>query len=362
MQPFLLFFVGVLSGPIYDAGYLRPLLITGSFLIPFGFMMTSLCRAYWQLILAQGVCVGLGAGLVYIPSISIIPQYFTERKAFALGLAATGSSIGGIIYPIVFQRLLTSVGFPWATRVLGFLSAATLTVALVLLKNRLSPTGNRTLFDSQALRTPSFILYCLATTFSFMGFLIPGEETPCPIRLRLTAAVRIVFFIQSYSLSRQIASEDLIFYLLPILNGASTLGRLLPNFVADKTGGLNLLIPLAIASGVISFCIPTVRTPATIIAASAAYGFVSGALVSLSALPIVRFTDGKSDVGTWMGMCYFLVSFGLLTATPAAGAIWHEGDDYAEVFFFAGALLVASAVLLIATRIYVAGVKLRMRV
>jgi hypothetical protein len=41
-----------LSGPIFDCGYLRPLLCVGSFLVVFGFMMTSVSRTYWQILLA----------------------------------------------------------------------------------------------------------------------------------------------------------------------------------------------------------------------------------------------------------------------------------------------------------------------
>lgn len=40
LQPFLLLFAGVLSGPLYDAGHFRMLLIVGNFLVVFGLMMT----------------------------------------------------------------------------------------------------------------------------------------------------------------------------------------------------------------------------------------------------------------------------------------------------------------------------------
>ncbi|KAH0012615.1 MFS general substrate transporter, partial [Aureobasidium melanogenum] len=57
VQAFLLMLVGALTGPIYDAGYFRALLAVGSFGVVFGFMMLSLAKTYWQVILAQGVCV-----------------------------------------------------------------------------------------------------------------------------------------------------------------------------------------------------------------------------------------------------------------------------------------------------------------
>ena len=62
IQAFLLLLVGVISGPIYDAGYFRHLITTGAILIPLGFMMTSLANTYWQTMLAQAFLIGLGNG------------------------------------------------------------------------------------------------------------------------------------------------------------------------------------------------------------------------------------------------------------------------------------------------------------
>ena len=43
-------------------GYLRVLLIVGSFGIVFGHMMLSLCTTYWQALLAQGIVLKDSAG------------------------------------------------------------------------------------------------------------------------------------------------------------------------------------------------------------------------------------------------------------------------------------------------------------
>jgi len=94
VQAFLLIFVGPLTGPIYDAGYFRILIIVGSFLVVFGHMMLSLCTTYYQVFLAQAITVGLGAGCLFIPSVAILSQYFSTKLATATGLAAAGSSLG----------------------------------------------------------------------------------------------------------------------------------------------------------------------------------------------------------------------------------------------------------------------------
>lgn len=94
LQSFLLLFVGVLSGPLYDAGYFRALLVAGNFFVVFGLMMTSLCQEFWQVVLAQGITCGIGYGLLFIPGVSVIPQWWVKRRVLASGLAASGSGFG----------------------------------------------------------------------------------------------------------------------------------------------------------------------------------------------------------------------------------------------------------------------------
>ena len=48
IQATLIPMVGIVSGPLVDSGYLRPLMISGSFLTVFGLMMTSLATKYYQ--------------------------------------------------------------------------------------------------------------------------------------------------------------------------------------------------------------------------------------------------------------------------------------------------------------------------
>lgn len=112
IQCFLLQLTGLVAGPIYDRGYLRLLLVTGSFMIIFGLMMLSLSTEYWQALLAQAFCIGVGAGLLFVPTVSLIPTWFSTRIGLAIGIASSGSSLGGVIYPIVLYRLISQVGFP----------------------------------------------------------------------------------------------------------------------------------------------------------------------------------------------------------------------------------------------------------
>lgn len=94
IQAFLLLFVGVACGRALDAGHYRIIVISGTFLEVFGMMMLSLSKKYYQTFLSQGICIGIGSGLLFTPAISIAGTYFTTKRAYAMGIVASGSSVG----------------------------------------------------------------------------------------------------------------------------------------------------------------------------------------------------------------------------------------------------------------------------
>ena len=79
-QVFLCFAMCAPSGRLADAGYARETTIVGCVLLVFGTFMASLCTKYWQIFLAQGLCSGIGLGLIYMPSIVIMTAVSDPRQ------------------------------------------------------------------------------------------------------------------------------------------------------------------------------------------------------------------------------------------------------------------------------------------
>jgi len=79
-------------------------------MLNFSLFLSSLAKPqqYVQVFLSQGVGMGIGAGLTFIPTVSIGVHHFRRRKAFATGIIMSGSSIGAVVYPISTCRLYTS--------------------------------------------------------------------------------------------------------------------------------------------------------------------------------------------------------------------------------------------------------------
>lgn len=45
---------------------------------------------YYQLFLSQGIGMGLGSGIVYIPSLAVQAHHWQKHRAMALGVTLTG--------------------------------------------------------------------------------------------------------------------------------------------------------------------------------------------------------------------------------------------------------------------------------
>jgi hypothetical protein len=91
---YLLIVVGVISGPLFDLGHYRTMLFGGAALSSFGLMMLSLATEYYQIMLAQGICLGLGTGILYVPGIALVSRSFSRRRAIALGIVTCGAPFG----------------------------------------------------------------------------------------------------------------------------------------------------------------------------------------------------------------------------------------------------------------------------
>ncbi|KAL7936149.1 major facilitator superfamily domain-containing protein [Trichoderma chlorosporum] len=340
VQSALLMVVGVISGPLFDAGYFYALLPTGTFLVVLGTMMASLSTKYYQIMLAQGICVGIGAGFLFVPSVALLPQYFQSKRALANGIAASGSSIGGVLFPIIFHRLEVKIGFPWATRTIGFLSLATCAISIGVMRLRFQLQDKRALLQFSAFKEAQYSLFCLACFLGFLGF------------------YNFLVYVQPFAIDTKIVDANLGFYLVAILNAASTFGRLGPNFVADHTGSLNMLFPALAITAVLAYCWAAVHSTSGIIVLSALYGFFSGGFVSLIPVVMMTITKDLRQLGTRLGMCFALESIGLLIGTPIGGAILNNTGSYIGVQLFCGSCLAACAVILFIVRLLRSGPKL----
>ncbi|GAB1211003.1 hypothetical protein ATERTT37_000113 [Aspergillus terreus] len=76
-------------------------------------MMISICHEYYQALLAQGFCIGIGVGLIFIPGVAVLSTYFTTKLALANGVAAAGSGLAYIWFVLGGTLTFVSLNIPF---------------------------------------------------------------------------------------------------------------------------------------------------------------------------------------------------------------------------------------------------------
>ena len=329
IQNTLLLIGGAFGGRYFDAGLFRQMVGAGTFLIVFGLLMTSLATKYYQALLAQGICVGLGMGLLLVPSVALPSTWFSKRRGLAVGVVSSGASLGGIVIPIGLRHLIASIGFAWSMRILAFISLFTLIISNVLIRQRLPPRRQGSFMEYQALRQPEFALYVAGQFVTFFGFF------------------GFYNYVESWADSINLDSKGFpLRYLLPLLNAASIFGRLIPCFIADYTGPLNIQGPAVFVTALLLFIWIPCRTIEPLLVITIFYGFFSGAVIAAPPAVVASMTKDLRTFGGRMGVMFLAIACSSLVGPPVIGAIiqLHDGSyDAARVF--AGTMVLSGALL-----------------
>lgn len=348
---FLSFFLGVQIGPLFDAYGPRWLVLAGSICIIADYLLLSICTAYAHFIVVFGVLGGTGVALVFTPSIAAVGHWFYASRGTFTGIACVGGSLGGIVFPLTLQALFesSSIGWPWATRILALINLPLAIAANLCIKSRLPPsrpiTKQQILPDFRIFRDPTFSLVTLAVFFVEWGLFIP-------ISYLTTFALRIGI------------SQSFSYQLIAIFNAGSCFGRWLPGLVADRIGRFNAMILTTVLCwvGVFAFWIPSevlsesltnshTATVALCIVFSVVFGFGSGSGISLIPVCVGQLCRTE-EYGRYYATCYTLVSFATLTGIPIAGQIIAitEGGRYWGLIVFAGLNYLISTVVFVVAK------------
>ncbi|KAF9882669.1 hypothetical protein FE257_005663 [Aspergillus nanangensis] len=323
IQVALMWAPGPLYGRVIDTYGPAPVLYPCSFLCVLGLCMTSLADQYYQIFLAQGLCFGIGAGGVFTAAMISVGQWFVRRRGLATGIASSGSSLGGVVFPIFFNRVMAEVGFYGAVRYTALFIGVLLAASCLLVRSRLPRrkwSGDVAWIDMKLFKQKAFALYTLGSFFTMWGLWAPFN------------------YVSSMAINAGF-SPTLALYLISILNSTSIPGRIIPPHLGDRIGHFNVLTICAMLTGGSILCLwlPFNYHPshAGIIVFALVYGFVSGAVVCLL-VPCVAKIGDLTTLGQRFGTFQMIISVSCLTGLPTMGAILNRqhNTDYSGLQIF----------------------------
>lgn len=286
-------------------------------------MLTSICTSYWHFMLTQGVLLGIAMSMMQVPALAAVLQYFDKRRAAALGIVISGSSVGGIVFPIALSKMLndSALSFGWSVRVMGFVVTPLLGLSCFAVVPRLPPRETD-FFIGAAFRNPRYVLLIVAIFCAMAGMFNP------------------LFFLPTYAVSRGV-DATLASYLLAIVNGASTVGRIVPGFLADRYGRLNVFGLGSLATGAVVLCMNSAVSEAGLIVYAVAFGLASGTIISGMSAAISTCTEDAREMGTYMGMALALGSVASLVGPPVNGALLEKYGGFLQPCIFSGIMCLA---------------------
>ncbi|KAI1378223.1 MFS general substrate transporter [Hypoxylon crocopeplum] len=338
-QIFLCFLVGMVSGRLSDAGYSRILYAVGAVMCVLGMLMTSLERTYWQILLAQGFCNGIGGGLMFMPATANVAQYFKKKRSFAVALNGCGSSTGAILFPALVQFLTPRIGFGWAVRTCGFISLVLAVIGFSILKPRNLRRIPAPIVDWSAFRNAPYVM------FSAGAFLV------------YFSLFTMLIYINSFARESIGLSEEESINFVLITNAVAIPARPLFGYIADRyVGPVNTFGLNCIALGIMAFGWIGVRKRADMYAYSVVMGFVNGAAQGIFSSAASSFVEDVRKMGTWIGMVFAICGFATLAGPPTMGAIIDaSGGKYIWAQLWAGSTIVIGGLLILVTSMTMMG-------
>ena len=123
--------VGPVNGMLVDRYSVRVLMSVGAFLSAVCFFLMAQSNSILMFVVTTAVCMSLTQNLMgAVPGSAAVTRWFTANRGRALGVAAMGTSLGGIIYPMLIAWWIEAFGWRVA---LHCMALSTLLVILPLI-------------------------------------------------------------------------------------------------------------------------------------------------------------------------------------------------------------------------------------
>lgn len=101
-----------IAGRLLDRFDLRWLIILGTACLASSLALSSVASSLWQVQLLFSTLMVAGMLLAGpLAAQTLVARWFDHNRGFALGLSTVGTSIGGFLVPLLFTRLLDSLGW-----------------------------------------------------------------------------------------------------------------------------------------------------------------------------------------------------------------------------------------------------------
>ncbi|KAM0715752.1 hypothetical protein Q7P37_008266 [Cladosporium fusiforme] len=145
-----------------------------------GLVAASFCNSVNALIATQGVMYALGGLVAYFPGMSMIPEWFIQRRGLAFGIMWAGTGLAGTVLPFLLQWVLDTHGYRTALRLYAFTLFVLASPCLYFIRPRL-PITNASSWrpvEISFLKHCQFWIFQSGNILQSLGFFLPTLYIP----------------------------------------------------------------------------------------------------------------------------------------------------------------------------------------
>ncbi|ORY53019.1 MFS general substrate transporter [Rhizoclosmatium globosum] len=172
-----------------------------------------------------GLMYGTGASLIYFPAVSLPSQYFEKKRGLATGIAVAGTGCGGLVFSVLTEKLISSVGLGWTLRITAILCFALMMLITPVMKTRL-PRSVHT--DFAFLKAPVFYYLLFACFLANWVMFVPLDFLPvCAsqvVNLPLSDQSTIMAVYNACNILGRVVMVGSVFWWLGVNSYGSLLG------------------------------------------------------------------------------------------------------------------------------------------
>ncbi|MEB0092406.1 MFS transporter [Pseudomonas sp. CCI4.2] len=352
LTAFMYYVVGVFSGSLADRVSTRLVVSVGVVLLALGFFVSSLAAGSLPFFLVSFcVLVGLGVGLVYVPTITTVQRWFVKHRSKASGLALAGTGVGTFIGPTAAGLLMQHFSWEITLRIFAAVILVIGVLAALWMRSNpqelgLLPDGDRPSTSSgthahgvtlpgmrlaEAVKTGRFWWYFVAIFFGSVGlFLALVHINPYARQLGLSAT-----------------EANLLIGLIGIGNVG---GRLFLGSLGDRMGPRRLLICLSVALMLLNGFWLSAHGFYSLALFAVLFGVANGGCISLYPA-VAAGWFGMANLGAILGALYIAVGVAALVGGSLGGLLFDLYQSYsASIVLSAACALLSVGFILIAGR------------
>ncbi|AQS83788.1 MAG: oxalate/formate MFS antiporter [Acetobacter aceti] len=161
----------------------RSLIMAGVVLTGLSWVVTAQVHTLNMLYLSYGILGGAGTGIVYVGVVSLLMQWFPERRGMAAGAAAAGYGMGAMLTTFPISHMLAASGWRETMGVFGVVIIAAGLIAAWFLKVPSPPSPalipqseEKGYSTSFVVRTPLFwIMFLMMATMATSGLMVTSQ-------------------------------------------------------------------------------------------------------------------------------------------------------------------------------------------